>query len=127
PGQATFDFGRSCVRATYDSETARLQLTSTKAPSLSNVTYSGLKIRIKDWFLRLADNIMGFFKASIKEAAIKRVTNKVNNLADKDVESGAWFAKIHGERMLNEQSEKISNLIHKNVSRIGIPTTDSEI
>ncbi len=123
PGELQWDLGRGCFSANYFKPNGVapgvLTFRATQAPYLQAVVYKGLSIRIGNWFLRLLDNILSIFNASIKKAVIKKVTNTVNTMADKDVESGKWFSKVYTEEVLNDLGEKVHARIRKTVNRVG--------
>lgn len=123
PGELQWDLGRGCFAANYfkpeGSAQSLLTFRATQAPYLQAVVYKGLSIRIGNWFLRLIDNILSIFNASIKKAVIKKVTNTVNNMADKDIESGQWFSKVYTEEVLNDLGERVHARIRRTVNRVG--------
>jgi hypothetical protein len=123
PGSATWEFGRGCFEVNYihaqGMEDSQLVLKTTKAPYLSGVQYKGLNIRIKDWFWRLVDNIMSIFNASIRKSIIKKFSNSVNNMADRDVESGQWFSKVYSDEVLRKQGDKLHSRIRQVIQRTG--------
>jgi hypothetical protein len=131
PGQASYDYGRSCVAVDFgwvaNATAPSLGLKVTQAPMLSHVSYSGLSIHIEDWFLRLLDNIMGAFNASLREKLIASTSKIVNSVADKDVESGQWFTRVHGQAMLDGATSKMNQRFAKIVSRAGIPSSVSDV
>lgn len=131
PGQASFDYGRGCFQIdlgyTGLTSAPTVALKTTKNPALANSSYAGLNIKIKDWFLRLIDNVMNFFKSSIRKKVQAQVVNKVNDMLDQDVETGRWFTKIHGEEMVRDQGEKLTREITKAVNRIGLPSSIDDL
>lgn len=127
PGHATYEYGRACFAAGLDRSSQVLSLSTTQAPYLNAVSYAGLNIRIKDWFLNLVDEIMRFFRSSIKDRVIAHQTTQLNNLADSDIESGRWFAKVHGEALLERLGRKYSEQMQTLLRRTGIPITDSDV
>lgn len=131
PGQARFDYARGCFAMDFGwmgKELApQLNLKTTMAPQLSNAQYSGLNIKISDWFLRLADNVMDFFKFSIRSKVQEKMVGKVNSMLDSDVETGRWFTRIHGEERLQEVGRKVTQQIANSVARIGLPSSTEEL
>lgn len=131
PGQAQFDYARGCFAMDFGwtgtSTAPQIQLKTTELPALANARYEGLNIRIEDWFLRLVDNTMNFFKASIRKKVQARLVNKVNTLLDQDVESGRWFTKIHGEDLVKNTGTKLTQQISKAVNRIGLPSSIQDL
>ena len=123
PGELQWDLGRGCFSANYFKPEgvapSVLTFRATQAPYLQAVVYKGLSVRIGNWFLRLLDNILSIFNASIKKAIIKKVTNTVNTMVDKDVESGKWFSKVYTEEVLNDLGERVHARIRKTVNRVG--------
>lgn len=121
PGQIQWDYGRGCFAAQYlnTSEGGVLNLTATEKPYIKSVNYTGLKIRIENWFLRLIDNILSIFNASIRKAVIKKVTNSVNTIADRDIESGQWFSKVYTDQVLNDLGKRVHDKIRNTVQRVG--------
>lgn len=131
PGQARFDYARGCFQIdlgyTGLISAPTVQLKTTKNPALSNASYAGLNIKIKDWFLRLIDNVMDFFKSSIRKKVQAQVVRSVNDMIDQDVETGRWFTKVHGEDLVREQGEKLTRQITKAVGRIGLPSSVADL
>ncbi|MBX3017344.1 MAG: hypothetical protein KF767_05600 [Bdellovibrionaceae bacterium] len=131
PGQARFDYARGCFQIdlgyTGLTSAPTVALKTTKNPALANASYAGLNIKIKDWFLRLIDNVMNFFKSSIRKKVQAQVVRSVNDMLDQDVETGRWFTKIHGEELVREQGEKLTRDITKAVNRIGLPASVADL
>lgn len=122
-GQLSWKYGRTCFRVQYFNEkegyTPDQTIQFLKTPYLFDIQYTGLNVRIGNWFLRLIDNIMNFFKSSIRKAMIKKINNSVNNLADQEVESGAWFTKVYTEVALKKNSEQLHTRIKNLLERSG--------
>jgi hypothetical protein len=104
-----------------------MKMIATEKPALKNVSYSGLHIRINDWFLRLVDRVVSFFRSSIRKSVTAQLVEKANDIADADVETGAWFTKMHGEDVLNNASDKINRRIGKVINRLGMPTSPDDV
>lgn len=131
PGMASFEYGRACFAVNFgwaDKALApTVQLVSTQKPVLANVKYEGLTVRIGDWFLRLVDNIMDAFNVSFKRSLIEKAVRQVNDIADRDIETGAWFTKVNGEDVLKKTSQKLNQRFAKALSRAGIPASTTDL
>lgn len=131
PGQAVYDYGRGCFAANVNWTSAQtspqIKLSATTKPYLQNVTYKGLHIKINDWFLRLVDKIVAFFRGSIRKEVTRTLVDKVNGLADRDVETGKWFSKTHAEDTLNQAGVRLTDRIHNAITRSGIPTSPDAV
>lgn len=123
PGQVQWDYGRGCFAAEYmqtnENGAGILNFTATEKPYLKSVSYTGLNIKIKNWFLRLIDNILSVFNASIRKAVIKKVSSTVNTIADQDIESGRWFSKVYTDEVLNNLAKRVHEKIRNTVQRVG--------
>ncbi len=123
PGELQWDLGRGCFSANYiKSEGANesaLTFRALQAPYLQAAVYKGLSVRIGNWFLRLIDNILALFNASIKKSVIKDINNTVNTLIEEDIESGKWFSKVYTEEILNDLGERVHARIRKAANRMG--------
>ncbi|MBX2995532.1 MAG: hypothetical protein KF681_11945 [Bdellovibrionaceae bacterium] len=130
-GGVNYDYARGCFAADFgwqgSSLSPTLQLTTTQAPYLANAVHGGLKIYIRDWFLRLADNILGFFRSSLRVKAEKLGTSEANKVLDQDVETGRWFSKVHGEQTLATAAQKMTQQISKGLTRVGIPSSTNDV
>lgn len=131
PGLASFDYARGCFAADLgwkgQSLSPAINFTTTQAPYLSNVSYAGLHLKINDWFLRLADNIMGFFKSSLRKSLTERIVRLANKMADQEIETGRWYTRVHGEEVLQKAGEKITQRINTIFTRVGVPSSTTAV
>lgn len=131
PGSATWEYGRGCFAIDLDtanlSDVGAVKVVATQAPYLHKLTYSGLKIKITNWILRLIDNILSIFNASIKKAVIKKVSSTINQIADKDIETGAWFTQVSADKMLQEQGAKIQAELLDVMQRTNLPMKSLQV
>ncbi len=131
PGVARFDYGRGCIAANFGWSGAdlipALNFSVTKAPFVSNASYSGLYIYINDWFLRMIDRVMAYFKVSLRQKLTAQVVREANQIIDRDVETGQWFTKVHGPELIARVNDRLSQQISKVVTRVGIPATVAQL
>lgn len=131
PGQASFDYGRGCFAADFgwkgQNLAPEISFSATTAPYLSNVTYEGLDIRINDWFLRLADDILRSFRVNLRAVVVAKAVALVNKIADQDIETGAWFTKIHADRLLQTTGDRLSHRVSSALRRAGVPATTEDL
>jgi hypothetical protein len=131
PGSSSFDYARGCFAADFgwhdQSLDPSVAFSATQAPYLSHVAYTGLNIRIDDWFLRLMDRILSTFNVTLRKNLIAQLTKTANDYADKDIETGKWFAKFGGEQVLKSTGERMTQNLSHVLTRIGVPSTTSEL
>lgn len=129
PGFAKFDYGRTCVDLSLqiDGLIPTLNANVTVPPYLSNAQYSGLKIKINDWFLQFVDNIMSVFRASFRVALQKSATNDVNKYLDSDIETGLWFTKMHGPALVEKTAQNVNQKIQSTLKNIGIGLNQKQL
>lgn len=130
-GQARFDYARGCfateVAFNGDSLVPQFQFTATEVPHVSNATYKGLHVRIGDWWLRFLDNVMNWFRASLRKSLTKQAVREVNSYADKEFETGAWFVKAHGHETLNSLSDTVNRASMRAMRSTGLPLSGAEM
>jgi hypothetical protein len=130
-GAGRFDHVRGCfvtdVTSKDDGFSPNLKLSVTERPRFSNVEHTGMKIRIQDWWLRLIDKMMGWFKASLRKKVIETANGKISEISEKELETGAWFSRVHGEEIMNTSSSRFNRAAVASLKAEGFPMSGKEL
>lgn len=128
PGQAKYDYGRACFALDLGWTRAGVasKLVATEKPHLMNIKHEKFNIKIKDWFLRFVDNFMSFFKKSLRTKIMNKVRSTVNKILDQEIETGAWFTRIHGDELLEKTGKKFNKKAGEVISRIASPSNKAD-
>jgi hypothetical protein len=131
PGRVTYDYARACLQTRISWPTTQLapvvQTSLLAPPAVVSAQYEGLRIGIRDWFLRLVDQIIGWFRSSIKTSVERQITQRGNTILDQDVESGRWFSKVHGEDTVRKFGESATRQTLQTLTRLGIPSQAADL
>lgn len=129
PGQARYDYGRACFALDLGWTRAGVasKLIATEKPYLSGAKHEKFNIKIKDWFLKVVDKVMSFFKKSIRTKIMKQVRSTVNKIVEQDIETGAWFTRIHGDELLEKGGKKFNQKAREVIARIASPSNKEEV
>jgi hypothetical protein len=130
-GAGKFDHVRGCfvtdVTTNGDGFSPSLKLSVSEKPRFQNAEHTGIKIRIQSWWLRLVDKVMGWFKASFRQKVIRTVNGKIRDISENELETGAWFARIQGEEILETASTRFNRAAVAALKTEGVPMSGKDL
>jgi len=130
-GSAAFDYVRGCyateVSFSEGEFTPKIEIKTTQLPQVANVRLSGIKVSFNDWWAKFLDSVVNLFTSSIRKKIEEVATRKAEKYRDEELTSGRWFARAHGEEMLERASKSINQAIGKAFSAQKIPTSGAAL
>lgn len=130
-GRATFNYVRGCFSTQVTFEQGgivpQFKFEVTQKPVVDGVVYQGLKIRATAWWIRMLDDVLRFFRASLIDKVTKQANREVNQFIESELQTGEWFSRVHGEDVLNDLSKQLNQSLVRTFRSSGVPLSTEEM
>lgn len=127
PGTVKFDYLRSCAttKISFDPHTLRpkVELQKMEYPRFSEPQLSGMRIEIKDWWLRQVDGLLQIFKVNLRKRLLNSAQREFDDFSEAELENGHWLNRFNQKFLQNKLTERLNDSILNQMQQDGFSTS----